>query len=228
LEHSYPETLQAYPANCLVGVPAKPVNPCFLSFQPSASCKYLVEQEKAAKLANEILTDGFLTFEEPLKVVHVANIVDPNLAWVARAQVKSDGNDLVLGGYFCAGYAKGMSRACTFLGLAALIMMDDTSEPSLYRDALPHLFSTGGAVWVHCLNLADGVEAALYNAKVSQRGSIRKSNNVITWAGVIARLRCNGEARDPGLLLRRWNQMSGVERENQILGLGRTLIEFYL
>ncbi len=64
---------------------------------------------------------------------------------------------------------------------------------------------------------------ALLNAKLSQRGAIRRSNNVVTWAGVVCQLRESG-LTDASVLIKRWNQMSGMAKENQLVGQKRTAL----
>jgi len=70
---------------------------------------------------------------------------------------------------------------------------------------------------------ADRVDAALLNAKLSQRGSIRKAHNVITWAGVLRQLKKNG-VDDPTMVVRKWNDMAGMQKDNKIQGAKRSAL----
>ena len=69
----------------------------------------------------------------------------------------------------------------------------------------------------------DNVEIALWNAKLAQRGAIRKANTAMTWAGVLLRLRDDGVC-DPAAVLKRWNLMCGLVKEQQIVGAKRTAV----
>ncbi len=66
------------------------------------------------------------------------------------------------------------------------------------------------------------IELALLSAKLSQRGAIRRSNNV-TWAGVVCQLRESG-LTDASVLIKKWNQMSGLAKDYQLVGQKRTAL----
>ena len=61
------------------------------------------------------------------------------------------------------------------------------------------------------------------NCKRSQRGAIRRPWNVITWAGVIRRLKSHG-VDDAASVIKRWNDMAGMAAENRMVGAKRTAL----
>ena len=69
----------------------------------------------------------------------------------------------------------------------------------------------------------DRVSTALWSAKLSQRGAIRRPYNVVTWAGVIRQLKASG-VDDPANVIKRWNDTAGLTTENRIVGGKRTAL----
>ncbi len=129
-----------------------------LGFDAACTTKPLPYPTVAKALAEEYLTHGFLTEEEPL------------IVWSTRATDLESLN-------FTMKYVKGMARSCTLLCLLDLICTAGCALAS----ACPVLYSSATAILAKQEFHQDVAKVAIANANLSSRGSIRCAHDVITW-----------------------------------------------
>ncbi len=114
------------------------VHPCVLNFHRRASPKLSVDRERAHKLAAEVLSDGFVSLGEPLRVTQQPDL-DTCLAIPGCA-----GTDGQLVSCFSYGYIKGMNRACVLLCLIHLMLAKNIN----IKEELPHFWESCRAISV--------------------------------------------------------------------------------
>ena len=120
------------------------------------------------KLADDILSGGFVTIGDDLKAF-------PNPATQDHE-------------YFWLSWVKGHQRACTAVSMAE-ILMEKYQVPGALFDLEPELFYSFQHVRVRNANIPPGaMSVAFNNARLSYRGSIRDALDVIGWLQVLAKL----------------------------------------
>ena len=88
------------------------------------------------------------------------------------------------------------------------------------RTIHPKLFASMCALKARrCSVAVDKASIALENARLSARGSIRRSHDVITWMVKLQILK-SSSGLDPASVLRRWND--SATKESQVLGSKRS------
>eukprot|EP00959_Pyramimonas_sp_CCMP1952_P040659 850123-Pyramimonas_sp.AAC.1 len=184
------------------------VHVSMLGFDKVASCKYLVEHSVVEKLIPEIIHDGFVTTSGPL-VCH-----QPKELQIAELMPTENQMN-----HFSLAYVKGMARACTLLTLLDVILADGAQE---FLDTFKTVVDSAKVITIRVQIAIDRIALAVENAKLAQRGRIRKANNVVTWAGIVLELKAHG-ITDPQTLVRAWNEKCAT-KEAQIIGQKRTAL----
>ena len=186
------------------------VHVSMLGFDKLASCKRMVEHTVVDKLITEMFKDGFVTFSEPMVCHQPTEMAVKELAL-------TDADHLMC--HFSLAYVKGMARACTLLTLLDLIFEDGSKE---CIDTFKELINSARVITIRLHQTIDRIDLAIQNAKLAQRGRIRKANNVVTWAGIVMELKHHG-VTDPATLVRAWNEKC-ASKESHIIGQKRTAL----
>ena len=101
--------------------------------------------------------------------------------------------------FFSIGFVKGMARACACLTLLSLCKEDNLDPVTV----VPRLAKTVVDIDVLPLKVAERVQLLMESAKLSNRGSIRRSWNIATWAGALLQLQDAG-TRNASTIIKRW------------------------
>ena len=137
-------------------------------------------------LLDAILTDGFVTQQDPL------------LIWKNPETLKLD--------KFWMSYVKGHARSCTALAVA-VIVMDNFKDPSaLHAAGGSNLLESLRAIRVRVNPVApDMMSVAFRNALLAHRGSIRQAHDVLNWIQKLDKVSAaTGQTAED--VLQRWNQ----------------------
>ena len=143
------------------------------------------------QLAAKIEKDGFVTRDEPMKT-----FIRPDLG-------KDD---------FVLGHVKGAARFAVLL--APMVWLWSQGKNQKIIDVFPVLFHSARCIKVCVEESTNVLTVALRNATLSQRGSIRKAHDAITWVGKLTALKQGGQ--DPSNVLKSYNTMAS--QTGQILG----------
>ena len=135
------------------------------------------------QLAAEMEKDGFVTNDEPLRAF--ARNIDGKSAFVL-------------------GHVKGAARFCVLL--APLVWLWKQKNGMKVVDVFPLLYQTARRIRVVIESHATLTSIALRNATLSQRGSIRKAHDAVTWVGKLLLLKGNGQ--DPSQVLKTYNNQA--------------------
>ena len=163
-----------------------------LGFSRCCSLKPLPGNDVFLLLVEQYLADGFCTNSEPLLVVQSCS--PGNSEW----KTFCGGPDPLPS--FSLGYVLGMARVTSLLALLHSCWkagLQITDHPVLYDSLL--------RVYAHHIEHSNKVDEAMHNMRMSARGSIRKSVNVIQAAVMIQTLVQHG-LTDFGSFIRKWNQ----------------------
>ena len=154
------------------------------------------------QIAEEILTDGFLTSGEPLLVMKKAT---EDLNGDVAAPWSGCGGVGPLQP-FSLSFVKGRARAATAFAILSLVVDEDIDLKLVY----PKLWESLRCVHVKPIRVVNDREQALLNIKLSQRGSIRKGYNCITWVMTLRSLQQKGDS-DAAVLVRQYNANSSKQ-----------------
>eukprot|EP00959_Pyramimonas_sp_CCMP1952_P088361 1848453-Pyramimonas_sp.AAC.1 len=134
--------------------------------------------------------------------------------------------DLALGeskmSNFNLGYVKGMARACTLLAVLDQILFYSRGNTSGIEEAFKNVLESARVITIRIQATTDRLDLAIQNAKLAQRGRIRRANNVVTWAGIVLDLKGHGMT-DPSTLVRAWNEKT-ANKDSHINGQKRTAL----
>lgn len=147
-----------------------PVRMSALSFAEEASAKPSPFLDVSLLLLDEFLTNTFQSKHDPLLLAQGP---------------KED--------HFWTRFVKGSARACTLLFLASEVMIREWNLSTLAPELL-HSMTV-----VFCkrgIMTSDPQSIALENAKLSQKGSIRRAHCVLTWLGKLSLLQKHGLSPD--------------------------------
>ncbi len=180
-----------------------PVRLVDLGFFKGCSSKPDTMLWTSVRLVDEYLLDGFVTANHPLLLYQgpVKDLPGPDES----------------SPWFWTHYVKGAARATTALFVAHVCFQQNWDLQVLK----PILFET--LQLVHCRVGAvstDATTIALENAKLSNRGSICKPHDVITWLGKLHNLSSKGFSAPE--ILKKWN--SSCATWQQIQGQKRTAL----
>ena len=185
-----------------------------LGFHRGCSLKPPPSQNLSVALIEQYLVEGFVTStvdSGPLLVLERA------VAPQGLPELWQDGTDNALQPFSLA-YLKGMARSCTLLFLLHRLFVLQTDIAA----DLPKLHDS--VCKIHCFHIKPGsrVEEALSNMRISCRGSLRKSTNLIQAVIMVQNLHTMGLA-DHMSFVRRWNQMA--TRQFQFVGKRNTALK---
>lgn len=116
--------------------------------------------------------------------------------------------------HFWAGYIKGAARTTTVLTLASIISDLNVDLANVAPDLMNSMTAIQARVG---LLFADKASIAIENAKLSARGAIRRSHDILTWLGKLSLLRASG--LDPAAVIKRWNNVA--TKESMVTGSKR-------
>lgn len=147
------------------------------------------------QLASEMDKDGFITSSEPM-----------------RAFIRDSSTDTV---FQLLGHVKGMARFAVLM--APLVWLWKLTPAQKVIDVFPLLFQTARVIRVVIESHSTVTAVALRNAQLSQRGSIRKAHDSITWVAKLNMLR--DKSQDPSNVIKTYNlsassnaQLNGMKR----------------
>ena len=143
------------------------------------------------QLAAEIDKDGFVTKDEPMRAFIQPSVTKEN---------------------FVLGHVKGAARFAVLL--APMVWLWSQGKNQKIIDVFPVLFNSARCIKVCVEESTNVLTVALRNATLSQRGSIRKAHDAITWVGKLTALKQSGQ--DPSNVLKSYNAMAS--QTGQILG----------
>lgn len=116
--------------------------------------------------------------------------------------------------HFWLSYVKGAARSATLLMLAHIAIENNLDLTVL----CPYLHESMLAIYCRTeLLVCDAESIAFANAKLSARGAIRRAHCVLTWLGVLQRLKDKGLTASE--VVKRWN--STATKEGQLAGAKR-------
>ena len=185
------------------------VHVSMLGFGAAASLKPDPSRYAASKLASHIITSGFLSGVEPLevKLLEDSDLPEGNgCPW--STDVGPDGLPT-----FCLGFSKGMLRASTLLALLCQWWSDGMAD--LLLQTLDKLRKSLKCVFVYFTKHNTLEHEVFHNFRTSLRGSIRKPPNLLTWVGVLDKLRNKGY-EDAAAVISRFNLT--VAKSSQLVG----------
>ena len=169
-------------------------NPWAFGYDRGATTKPPPYAITCKQLAAEIEKDGFVTNDEPMRAF--ARTIDRKSA-------------------FILGHVKGAARFSVLL--APLVWLWKQKNGMKVVDVFPLVYQTARRIRVVIESHATLTSIALRNATLSQRGSIRKAHDAITWVGKLLLLKGNGQ--DPSQIMKTYNsqasssaQISGGKR----------------
>ena len=149
-------------------------------------------------LIDQFLTDGFVTSGEPLLITLPRELQNQQL------EVHSIPHDPLKIEPFAIGYVKGQARVSTLMTLLHWAYTEGHDLKVLH----PTLYQSICTIYCHPMKCASKVDEAMLNNKLSTRGSIRKSNNIIQTVIMVINLGAYGLS-DIGHFVRKWNGQSG-------------------
>eukprot|EP00973_Karenia_brevis_P035429 4883534-Karenia_brevis.AAC.1 len=155
-----------------------------MGYAPGASLKPPTDIIVFEKLIDQFLTDGFLTAQEPL-TINQPDALQPQQPGATLAD-------------FSLGQIKGQGR---IQSLHCLLGWMWQNQVDIERD-YPLLCSTVQAIYVWPFKTETKMQEAIYNMKVSVRGSIRQSCHLIQIVGIALNLMKNHGLPDLGMFVR--------------------------
>ena len=175
-----------------------------LGWTAGVSTKPITYSVTAKALLDEFLVNSAITETEPLLLYQGP---DTGLA--------KDSADNPI---FFTHYVKGAARATSMLFLAHVVLHKlradlESLQPGLYR-SLTVLYGRVASA------ATDAQSIAVENARLSSRGAIRKSHDIITWLGKLAALKAKG--LDPPQVIARYNE--SATRDSVLEGARRTAL----
>ena len=175
-----------------------------LGWTAGVSTKPITYSVTAKALLDEFLVNSVITETEPLLLYQGP---DTGLA--------KDSADNPI---FFTHYVKGAARATSMLFLAHVVLRKlradlESLQPGLYR-SLTVLYGRVASA------ATDAQSIAIENARLSSRGAIRKSHDIITWLGKLAALKAIG--LDPPQVIARYNE--SATRDSVLEGARRTAL----
>ena len=161
-------------------------------------------------MADEILTDGFVTHTEPSllnatesDMEKVAVKVSGGPAWARSQEEPHEGVQ-----YFSFCHHKSAARVAT-LHMLITIFMDDSAD---MKSHAVHIFNSVRVIKAHLFTFSTLREQIFHQNKVSARGEIRKGKNVIEWAIQMKKLHASGD-KDAGSVIKAWNADSSKQQQ---------------
>ena len=171
------------------------VHPTSLAWEDFCSTKPPPYRCVAMELGDEYVTHGFVTSTDVLKLS--GKTCDPSHC-----------------DFFTLSYVKGAARAATLLVLLDQILL---STGDKIWDHFPGLASSVQKIHAAKVNVSDDPLAiAFSNATLSQRGSIRRAHDTVTWLGTLHLLRQHNPNLDGTTIVNKWN--SQCTRAAQLVG----------
>lgn len=162
------------------------LHPNMLGLMPHATTKPMPYPNTCRALADEILTHGFLTDDDPLTV------------WLCPGRPGQTTN-------FGVNFVKGMARSTTLLCLLDLIYHSGRD----LANQCPVLLATATVIRATYELHTDLINVAIANANLSSRGSIRAAHDVITWTSKLLMLEANNSGEGKTVLDRFNGQATG-------------------
>ncbi len=172
-----------------------------LGFSKACSVKPPCGSDLALELMEQYMKSGFITADAPLLVTQPDGFHCFEHSLDAPCQ-KGGLNTGIHA--FNLGYTKGFARASTLLMLCHRLM----SAHINVAEMLPQFHESVSQIYVHNIKNTSRIEEALLNMKLSSRGSLRKSNNLIQCVFMLKTLMVVGGLQDCGVFVRRWNAMT--------------------
>lgn len=164
--------------------------------------------ETCVKLAERILTEGFVTGAEPVLIMNA------NIGGAVPPLADEHGHLLNM----FTQYYKGQNRCVTLLALLVLLWEDGAPWVVNPGSELQPLFDSVGAINVCAVNVASLSSWVIGNASFAARGSIRKAWNVVQWMAILKSFeRCTSS--DPKIVIKAWNEKS--VKSQQLVGAKR-------
>ncbi len=173
--------------------PAFHLHVAAFGFGAHCSTKTAPEVHVAHRLAEEIVTDGFVTAGENLLVNIALSGEHCTLQrpWPGSCTL----------GVQAVGYCKGQARMNTLLCMLSCAI----DNGLCLGDVTPKIQQTVSRINCQAPYFASKREELFVNFKLSARGSIRKPPHVMTWVDSLMKLRKAGDA-DAGGIIKAWNQ----------------------
>ena len=184
------------------------VHLAMLSIDPARCPREPASVYVVRQLVDSIMTDGFLTEHEPLRICSGGPEEMARAAREAVGDMEPPWKQVSAVLPMCLGHHKSASRVAA-LHLIVQLFIDDEVDMEQAFPALYHSVRN-----IRCVNVEFATKRGqlLDNMKLSTSGAIRKAPNVLSWVIGLRRLQECGDA-DQGAIVREWNEkcMSGSQ-----------------